>query len=306
MVVGIDIGYGYTKIYSDSVKIVFPTLVSRGVLTGDFGNGNTFITVNNVPYTVGERAKALMGNFKVTKDFVGSPSYYAVLGYALYLLKEKPSVAVLGLPPSFYDKQTIQNLILNLYSYDIRGPRGFTVPMPQKIEYIPQGTGIYYSHISNGNADYQKKNVVIIDIGYYTMDTTLFRSGEYISEAGRSYPAGICLLIDKIKSAYSKKYGSFISDSAAERLLKSRELTHFGVTHTLNTTEIIEGFVTDQLVNIIKDYAIFVKGLQETVDHVLLGGGGAAYLANYIRNITIVDEPQLANAKGFYEYAKRI
>ena len=148
--------------------------------------------------------------------------------------KSQLTVAVLGLPPSFYDKQTIQNLILNLYSYDIRDPRGFTVPMPQKIEYIPQGTGIYYSHVSNGNADYQKKNVVIIDIG---------------------------------------------------------------VTHTLNTSEIIEGFVTDQLVNIIEDYAIFVKGIQETVDYVLLGSGGATYLTNYIRNITIVDEPQLANAK---------
>jgi len=306
MVVGIDIGYGYTKIYSDSAKLIFPTLVSRNIPIGDFGDNSVVITVNDVPYIVGEHTEVLMGNFRVTKDFVGSPEYYAVLGYALHSLKIRPSFVILGLPPAFYNKQITQDLTLKLYSQAIRNSSGSIITIPQKIEYIPQGTGIYFSHVSNGNFDYHKKNVMVIDIGYYTIDTALFCSGKYIIEAGKSYPVGICLLIDRIKTAYGKKYGSFIGDDAAEKLLKKGEFTHFGVTYALSVGEVIERFIDDQLMSVIKDYATFVKGLQKTVDYVLLGGGGVTYLANYIRNATIVNDPQFANAKGFYEYGKSV
>jgi hypothetical protein len=302
MIAGIDIGYGYTKIYTEQGKLIFPTLVSKSISRGDFGEDRETITVNGTPYIAGDQAEVLLGNHRVTKDFIGTPDYYAVLGYALKKIKTRPDILVLGLPPAFYNKETVQTLKSRLYAQEIKNSQGLTIPIPRRVEYIPQGAGIYFSHVSDGHEYCQSKNVAIIDIGYYTVDTTLFSSGKYITEAGRSYPAGIFMLIDRVKTEYSKKYGSFISEDAAMKLLKSGQFVHFGETHKLNVEEIILGFINDQILNIVKDYSVFLKGMQKTVDISLIGGGGVSYIADYVSNITVVSDPQFANAKGFYEY----
>lgn len=310
MVVGIDIGYGYTKVCvtdgNTYQETVFPSLVSEYIPTEGFQSKPLdMVSINGKPFVVGEDVKdTLIGPYRVDKTFLDKPEYYAIIGYILQKIKQRVNVMVLGLPPSFYTKETVTAMKVKLQSQQMKRSDGTTILVPEVIEYVPQGAGIFFSHLSNSNNGIIKGETAIIDIGYYTVDATLYSNGKYISEAARSYPFGVNVLIDKVKNEYSRVYKSFIADSIAEQIIRTGEFTHMGTKHTLDISHLVKDFLNTYLMRAIGEFANSIKGLGMKIDHLLLGGGGVFCLGS-VSGAEIVKDPQMANARGFCEFGKK-
>ncbi len=302
---GIDIGYGYTKVVHDSGKFSFKTTVEPYIHSERvFGKLPDVIYVNGNGYLVGPDTLPRM---LVSKDFVGSESYYAVVGYCLKEIYKEINSSLsgiaLGLPPALYNERKTILLRNNLERAGLMVNKT-QIPIPEKVVFIPQGVGAYIDFIYQ-NPEFSGKDVIVIDIGYYTVDMIFIKDGQFIPRASESYPSGVELLLNRICDQFSEKHGELITPVIAESILKKGSFTYFGREYKFDTDEILEKFYIPEIVRRIKEYSTSLKNNHYEIDSIsaiVIAGGGAIYLKDMIDGAFIPDEPQFANARGYKLY----
>lgn len=313
-IVGVDIGYGFTKVYgSGNLSRVFPSQVSGAKASGAFDSQEKAIIVNGHSYTVGDDIGTL-GDHSVGRNFLGTAEYLALLGEALSSSKFPFHVLVLGLPPGMYNETRIKNLEKAITSAALSTQSGI-IRIPQMIKFVPQGAGIYFDYISNlaTGTEPPHDNTAVIDLGHYTLDMVLFsKKGtgkkEYVHGMGRSYPLGVSMLITEIKNKFAEVYGEFLnSNEKIMQLVRDGRYTHFGNTYTLDVKPIVDEYIHK---NVFKAVEAYNKDLQansnKTVDEVVIGGGGVQCLGNATGQAVVVKDPQMSNARGYYLYGARL
>jgi plasmid segregation protein ParM len=306
---GIDIGYGYTKVVYDGGQFIFKTTVEPYIHSEKvFGKSPDVVYVNGNGYLVGPDALPRM---QVTKDFVGSESYYAIIGYCLNEIYRKTdsvlSGIALGLPPSLYNERKTIFLRNNLEKADLLLNKT-PIIIPEKIAFVPQGVGAYIDFVYQ-NPDYTDKDVIVIDIGYYTVDMIFIKEGKFIPRASESYPSGMELLLNRICNDFSEKHGDFITPVLAESILKKGSFTYFGKEYEFDSQHVLEKFYIPELARRIKEYSITLKNNYFEVDSIstiVITGGGAVYIKDMIDGAFIPDEPQFANARGYKIYLQQL
>lgn len=311
MIIGLDIGYGYTKLFGisdegNTRQVMFKTMVAGYVPSSNFGEDVEVVYVNDSPFTVGQEAeKHLLGEFSVTHDFVGTPEYFAIIAYAIKRSAGIPELLVLGLPPALYSKDKVESLIQQFYRMQFKDRNKLLIHMPKQIRYIPQGGGIFFAHYFEKDRGLADKNVAVIDIGFRTMDIVLMAKMKYISEAARSYPIGVKLLYEQVKSLFSKQFGFFISDEIVEKIITNGQFEHFGELYKFDVSEMVNKFYVEQITRVLRDYSQRIRELKYSIDTVIVGGGGVVY-AQGIKNAIIVNNPQYANARGYALYGRSL
>jgi len=303
--VGIDIGSLYTKISLNDKDFCFKTLVEPYIHTEKvFNDRFSVISVNGNNYLVGSDASPRR---KLTEDFVGTEPYFAIIGYCINKLV-KQGIAIkgigLGLPPSVYDSKKISLLKYQLKTLEIK-TNGNKIEIPEKIEFLPQGLGAYIDFAWK-YSDIARKDTIVIDIGYYTLDMVYIKDGVYISKMSRSYPAGMEILYNKIIDEFTVKYSDFINDVYVDLLLKDGKFTYFGKEYKFDVQEYISRFYLPEIESRLKDYVIELKNNGYKIDQVLLTGGGAVYLNDKVDGVYISDNPQFANARGYKIYVEYV
>lgn len=303
MVVGLDIGYGYTKVAtSDGKLFMFKTVISQYIPQKIWGKNGDPVIVNSMEYLIGDSVEDnVNGNFSVSEDFVATNEYYAIIAKVLDMIGNNVELLVLGLPPGLYTEQRTSELVRKFRLITMKNKLGHSIEHPESIMYIPQGSGIYFSHVLGGNIEDLNLNVAVIDIGYYTLDAVCFSAGKFVNGAARSYPSGSKFLIEKVKEAFSRHYGIFINDNLGEALLKDGKILHFGQEYSFDANVIVKQYYQDQVMKAIKDYATALRQYGKVVDKVIIGGGSVVW-APPIRGAQIVTDPQMANAIGYMKY----
>ena len=305
MVIGLDIGYGYTKtifLNGDAEqRFIFPSRVGTYIPKKSFNESFDTVVVNGKQYIVGNDTE---GSSRLTADFVGTDEYLAVIGYSLSRANIIKRIIVLGLPPQAYEEERINFFKERIRQADIRLSDGTKIYLPERIEFIPQGVGIYFAYLTeNGLADTERTSVVV-DIGYHTMDIVLFAGGKFRAHMSRSYPLGVKVLYDMIRDAYIKKYSIFVSpdrDELVEKLLSTKSVPHLDEMHTIDVQSILNDFYTGKIIKTLGGYISDAEEYGYMIERIILGGGGIWYMGN-VSGAYVVRDPQMANAKGFMEY----
>jgi hypothetical protein len=306
MIAGIDIGYGFTKVFERSQRFVAPSAVSATILDLCFGKNPDMVEVNGKSYSVGERVLNynLPVEITVGDDFLLSDPYFALLANALIKINMKmPDICIVGLPPAYYTKKTVQELKAKARSIIIRDMDGRVIRLPERISVLPQGYGIYLSHIEDHPEDF-RKNILTLDIGYNTLDALFLRQGgDFDEKRAVSYPLGVLFLYEEAGRLFSRVYCSFPKGrESIEKLLRNGRFTHLGKEYTLDMKEVFAEY-TKKVLGALKG---FVRDIDEEVDAVVVGGGGAAFLDTSEEVICILDNPQMGNAKGYYIYGEKV
>lgn len=307
--VGIDIGYGYTKVvYDKDKKFIFETTVEPYIPTEKvFGKMPEVISVNGNSYLVGPDA---VPRWQVTKDFVGSESYYAVVGYCLNeIYKQNYDIEgiALGLPPALFNEKKISLLKHNLRQIEFKTIKQY-IKVPDQIVFIPQGVGAYIDFVTTMPM-YANKDVIVIDVGYYTLDMVFLKEGKFISQASESYPSGIEILLQRICSEFTSKYGEFINTKIAETLLQKNSFTFLGKEYKFDAKEVLYKFYIPEVVSRIKEYSTYLKNNRfriDSIEAIVIAGGGAVYLKDMIESVIVLPEPQFANARGYKIYMEQL
>ena len=316
-ILGVDIGYGFTKIcYSkksfDGRDIfsfdLFPTAVSKFIPKPTFTEQQTVITVNDEDFIVSDSAlREGVGLINTRRtDFVGSNAYFAVLAYALSKTLKAPDLLVLGLPPGQFSNKYSASLISIIRSLKVKTSDKNDIRFPKYIKFIPQGAGIYFSHVRSGNLDDLNRRVAVIDVGYYTLDTLFFVKGKYVENSARSHQIGVSKIYDQVKKDFYSTYRTFIkNDETVERLLFDRKVCITGKEFTLDTLKILDSYSTEAL-SIIDNY---IEELPDEADLIIAGGGGVRFLKNNMSSkvkLNLVSQPQHANARGYFEFGRHV
>lgn len=310
-VIGIDIGYGFTKTFTIDNGIpkmkAFPTIVSSHIPSFSFSAKIPIITVNGSKFSIGEELviNGIPYENPTRRDFIGSSSYMAVLGYALLTADFHGKAMVLGLPPTFYQKERARELSEKIKEQWFVSESGRPVILPETVRIIPQGAGIFFACAAKFPM-LLKKNVLVIDLGYYTMDIVFFSSGRYIEGIALSYPMGVKRLYDDIRKEFSNFYGTLaIDDDGVEDLISFGKYVHLEQEYKLDVNPILTSY-KDMLYTTIKGH---IEKVVKKIDYAFMGGGGVKYLQEEgkgIKGLNPVENPQFANAMGFYLYGKQI
>ncbi len=305
MIIGLDAGYGYTKMVtfdgSNIQKLMFPSYVSRYVPRRTFNDSFEVTTVNGRQYVVGEDVE---GTRRVGFDFLDTDEYLAIVGCALSRVSGLKRAVILGLPPQSYNKERAAYLTERVRSMEVTIESGVTAYSPQVINYIPQGAGIFFSHRVNGGDKDHEKTVVVVDMGYHTMDVVTFAGGAYKGGLSRTYPLGARKLYDLVRDAYIKKYSSFLPaerDNLVEKLLKDGKVFHLGQVRAIDVESIVNDFYGNQIMHTLADYVSEIEEHDISPEKIVLGGGGVTHLGA-VSGATVVMDPQFANARGYLEY----
>lgn len=301
--IGIDIGYGYTKSYGPGGEgHIFPTMVH---LTS---SGKKFtemkpVAANGQLYLVGEDAQREGNHIDTrTPEFVTSDPWMAVLGHALSLSAHDGSATlVLGVPPGMYSNTHSERIVEAIKAASIcpngRGKYDFR----NDIHVIPQGVGIFLRHVQDHGADYEK-TVVVIDIGYRTLDLTLFSEGKYVVETTESARYGVSFLLDGIIRAFDKRYQRRLFHKEAIELFRKGSLTRLGVRYELEEPEEVTGY----LLKIVSSINGFIENLPLVPDLIIAGGGGIHLLRDRLEglrhDVYMVRDPEMANAVGYWYF----
>ena len=288
MIVGVDIGYGYTK-NSNNIKFASKYSSKETLIN----NSTIKLTYNNIAYTIGE------GELTVSMNKISSLSTKLLLITSLGLLNEKCFNVVAGLPVAQFHKykEELKNELLK--------DRIIQFTINDKIKHLiiddvyifPQCLGAYYTI---NNIDLTKE-YLLVDIGTRTVDIISLYNNKIVKYS--TILEGTISMYSDFIHAVNNKYDTNFQVEDAERILKNG-LYIYNVRKDLSfAKEIIKSHIDSIYKELELNYNPSTKLL-------LLSGGGAYLYINVIKvkypHATLIPDAQFANANGFKKVGESI
>ena len=314
--IGLDIGYGNTKIVTENKKICFPSLAKQGEKINMSNmlsaSGDYIATINDKIWYVGHMA-AKESRFAIRAfddaERFNNPAFQAMLSTALAVATDEDEVMLItGLPLSSY-KTSQENFQKFLSGFSTKVEiNDQTKHIKVKQAYVfPQAAGIFF------NSDFHKYNntfnpgdlVMIMDIGYRTTDVATFEytkgKPELMIEHSFTADAGMVSVFRPLADRIAEDKGMFAAPlESAERVFLNNNPEY---------QVVVDSFCQEAVENIAESFKLNGPGKDRTV-HIIAAGGGSVALNSYLEkqfpNIILLNEAQFANAIGFYEVGTRL
>jgi plasmid segregation protein ParM len=279
MIIGVDVGYTYTKTTTNEGTDIFRSTVKEGSL-----DINKSITVEyeGREYTIGERGSYSV-DLNKTQDETFQLCLYTAIAKAIQHNSDEVDL-VTGLPVAYYSKQK-QFLKNSLEDKDIflkynGRHKIFTI---NRCLVFPQSAGLFTLY-----PDMFERDALVIDIGGMTVDVSYFEGLKLIKYA--TYPMGMLKLYGEVVQAINSEYAVNLELLDAEKIIQQ------GINiegEPVNIESIIRKHAEDILRPIKLEFPF------KTTQKAFIGGGAAAlkeYLPGPVRKESIFD-----NARAFYK-----
>lgn len=320
MRVAVDLGYGYVKAMTHAQKVMFPSVVAPAGnttgLRGLFGAKTPEYELSlhregrTERFLVGEAALSEPGAVRAWETEATAGNIVPLLATAVVALwSGGPVHLAVGLPLLHYAKQR-QFLQQSLEALDIEAALGdgqaIRITRPH-VTVLPQAAAGYYAARERGQLKALSGVVGIIDIGYRTTDYLVIArnqngSLEIRERLAGTLDLGISQVTGIIQEAVQARIGR-----AVDRLRIEGALAREGVL-SYRGTPIVLTVYRDEARKAVAE-AIMAKlkaDWGEDLDFfgtVLVMGGGGADLFPMLKelhpNVTMLDDPQWANARGY-------
>ena len=314
--IGIDIGYGNTKIITEGKKIHFPSLTKPGEKVNIdqmlSAAGDYVATINDKIWYIGHMAakesRFAIRAFDDAERFT-NPAFQAMLATALAVGTDDETEVMLvtGLPLSSYKNyQEEFQRFLNGFAAKVEIDDQEKHVKVKQAFVFPQAAGIFF------NPSYQSINeikpddlVTIMDIGYRTTDFATFEytqnKPEFIIEHSFTADTGMVSVFRVLAEKMAEKNGMFaVPLESAERTYLNNQQEYIDVCQAISE---------EAVDNITEAYKLRGPG-KERKTHIIAAGGGSIALKDYLvrrfPDIIFLEDAQFANAIGFYNIGKRL
>lgn len=176
---------------------------------------------------------------------------------------------------------------------------------------MPQPYGTIYSATLNENGEINRNHAYrrtgVCDVGTYTVDLALDDEGEFVDAESGSVESGVYTAQERISAALERDYREKMPFKIVEEVLRT------GIFHAngqpVDYSEIVEEALAplrSATLNLMSEK--WQRGT--TVDVIYLSGGGAELVVEDVREAypqtQLVQDAQLANARGYLNYARFI
>lgn len=309
-IVGIDIGKGYVKFFSEGKQGIYPSIVGVGTVTNLEGKMVDSLVLDGQAYTLGSRASLCEISWSMDDKKSDLNSLIHVLNVSRRHFTADVIVCGVGLPTGNYEaeKQKLKEMLSGKFTFQIDGEEK-TVELVSYV--IPEGLGAYY-FCTNGGVD-NVNQILIVDIGYKTLDTIIAYGTSVSYKGWGSLLLGVEKVVSLISKGLSKKYGivlpeekARINKAIAEYCADSSSCKIIFKTKELDITELTQEALRVVSKEIVKNVQNIAE--ENAVENIAFCGGGSILFKQYLQSNfpnAIFFTDIFANAKGFYYLAKR-
>lgn len=321
MIIGVDVGYGYTKAVAENgQRVVFPSVVGTGferkmekmIYEGSPSEADNYdLVVKNGD----EKRRYFVGNLALlqSRDAVRpymsertsgeeiKPQLLTALGV---LCQDEPAVLVTGLPlKSFFKQAKALKASLERLSgveVEINGrPAGIWL---ERVVMFPQAVAALYGKLLKDKVG-SSGAVGLVDVGFRTTDFVVFDLGskKVLEEYNDTVTAGTNNIVLDIQKEIGEDAGATPNPERVEQAIRTGGPFHF------NRKEYdIAALVAEKEEALGKLIASKVarkwSDIQEDLQVIYLAGGGAAAVQRALSKVApceVMEDCQFANAYGY-------
>ena len=335
-VLGIDIGFGFTKATNGNETVIFKSIfgdASEIQFWADFGESSPtdhiHVTIDGKSYFVGDLAEqqASVLNFTLDQERLIS-DYVRIFALTVAGLFYKnnstinvPINVVSGLPIGYFkhNHERFNEILTGHHRvtyHSHNGNKSTREIYINKIRMLPQPLGSILNELMDNdgrivNEDLATKKVGVVDIGFRTTDFTILDHLRYIDRGSRTIDTGISKGFSVISSKLREKCGVSVE---LYRLYKAVEEGTIKMRGHGFSFEKIRDQVYSQLAANIANELDRLWADDWDIDTIILTGGGCRELAKYLQplitgNIKAIDsysDPRLNNVQGYAKYGRYI
>lgn len=318
-IVGIDVGYGYTKAVSQTGCVIEPSLVGPAVhvrFQNDLAASEQALELklDGTAWFVGRQAQ-LQSPFTISpRARERDPEIVRLLALAalVRLRLESESVClVTGTPVAWYaDRDRLASRLVGKHAFSAQG-RDYEIEIrdvlvvPQPIGTLfqvllsPGGVMIDAEQLSDGR-------VGILDVGTHTTDYAIVDQLRYVEPLSGSISVAMARVYELLQSEIEARSKCQLSLPDVESAARRRSVTLYGKPIAIDRdVERALDAVSQQVLG----HAATLWGDGFDLKTILLTGGGGEALHSRIQtrypHAHLVSNAQAANAEGFYRYGLR-
>jgi plasmid segregation protein ParM len=299
-IVGIDVGFGFTKAYNGKNSVIFKSIIGdatdiqfHSVLGEDSSTANLHITLNDKSYFLGSYAELQSNIREYTLDQEKLLDNYfkilAITAAGLCTDTAAPIHIVSGLPVGYMKRDTkkLKELITGVHHITFHHPDGKDETRKihiEKIHVIPQPIGSIFNLIFDEQGRIIDKVLAgqklgVVDIGFKTTDFSIFDHLQYIERGSSTMDTGISKCFSVIAGKLRQESNINIELFRMFKFIESGIIKIRGKEY--NITNLKKRVYTHAAAAIVSD----LNRLWENdwdIDSIILSGGGSVELAEYL------------------------
>ncbi len=333
---GIDIGFGFTKATDGSDMVVFKSIYGEATdiqFWADFArsslNDYFHVTIDGRSYFVGDLAEkqSTVRHFTLSQEQLISAfiKVLALTVVGIFQKKEQPVGdpvnIVSGLPIGYYkqNKERFSQILLGRHSITYHLPDKSTATKEifvDKVRLLPQPMGSVLNLIMDeagrvSNGEMARQKIGVVDIGFRTTDFTILDSLRYIDRGSRTVDVGISNAFSVIAERLREKCGVAVELYRLYRAVGAGSIKIRG--QELNFTKIRDQ-VYRQLAAKIAGEIERLWADEWDMDLIVLTGGGSVELAEHLQPMVTGNvmplkrgaDARLNNVQGYLKYGRHV
>lgn len=332
-ILGIDIGFGFTKATNGEKSIIFKSVFGdateiqfSSTVGGDSGKEEYLnIEIDGKRYFMGELAERQSSERYFTldqKQFITQFAKNLALTSAARLVGSHiPINLVTGLPISNYteDKDELAKLLVGEHEVilkDANGEADKKIVNINRVRIIPQPWGSLFNLMLNDIGEMKDKKLIkekigVIDVGFRTSDYSVSDKMRYSERGSRTTESGIAKAFNAIAKKLLEKSGVNVELYRLYEAVEKGSIKIRGEIYDL--TEPTKQ-VFNQLATSIANEVDRLWVDDWDIDHVIISGGGGSVLANYLEplikgSVTPIDaasDARMNNVTGYQKFGKHV
>lgn len=312
-VIGIDLGFGFCKVFSDNGIHMFPSVIGpcdetalkvSGLKNPAFEHETVFL--DNQRYLIGGSAVKYADRIYLAreKDWMETATYRCLLYHSLrlsgvYSNAHSPEDIVIatGLPVTHYRscRGKLVELIKKMAHPDI------------SVKVTLQPLGSYFDFFLDDNGVVRDRELIsgrigIIDIGFYTTDYVTVEDLDLVKNLLDTSEGGMSSVYQDIARDIYSGYGVKKEVYEVEKVLRDGYVKVYGEKKAV--TDLVRPRL-DSFAREIESTARVLWKDGAAIDRILITGGGAEALKSYLdfyKHTVFVPESQIANVRGYVKF----
>jgi len=333
---GIDIGFGFTKATDGNDMVVFKSIYGEASDTqfwADFTrsslNDYFHVAIDGRSYFIGDLAEkqSTVRHFTLNQEQMIA-SFIKILALTVVGIFQKkdapvggPVSVVSGLPIGYYkqNRERFSRILAGQHSISYHLPDGELTTKDvyiDKVRLLPQPMGSILNLLMDDsgritNTELAAQKIGVVDIGFRTTDFTILDNLRYIDRGSRTFDVGISNAFNVIADRLREKCGVAIE---LYRLYKAVDAGSIKIRgQEFNFTKIRDQVFRQLAVKIANDIEQLWADDWD-IDTILLTGGGSVELAEHLKPLVTGNvlpvargaDARLNNVQGYVKYGRHL
>jgi plasmid segregation protein ParM len=330
--VGLDIGFGFTKAFDGTAPCILRSLVADGGRPEDatsqppkapYGTDGCCVIKDQWAYYIGDLAVQVdpgpQEAFQPERLFADFGQILALAALAVYSTEETPLQVVAGLPFSYFGrlKTDLEKRLIGyhkIFLVDADGGRRTHNIHIRKLHAVPNPMGTFAGlalDVDGRLRDrrHHGRKVAVVDIGYRTTDILVMEDMRLNHRSSATIPIGIKRSFDLLSRRLQKLSGVMPTFG---QLYQGVRLGMINIDGQAYDMAALRAEAFERLTWQLKDAILHVLSAAWDLDELLLTGGATRELADLLApalpgEVTLVEnelDPRLNNAQGQLRLAR--